>query len=231
MKSGGDDPDASIHQIGFLIRQHDWVNARAAATAAASRWPDNTSIANLARVQTELSNYPRPDEMTTVIEAFTNDPQNAAAIDTIAVATDPDSTLPQVRALLDKYPDFEPAYELVSRRLMSSGNAVEAVAIARKAMGRFPRSVDAARTTAEVNAAAGNWNDAMIAGRDWRQRVTENPRPADQFIAIADLANEQPLDAIDRLSPYIDDAKAHPDDNQMLLSTYAEASHSCRPRI
>ena len=222
VKSAGNDPEASIRQIGFLIRQRDWTNAHAAAATAASHWPDNTSVANLARIQTELSNYPRLDEMRTLIEAVTNDPQSAPAIETISVATDPQSTLTQVRALLQKYPDFEPAYELASHWLMSLGNAPEAVAIAREAIGRFPRSVDAARTTAEVNAAAGNWNDAMIAGREWRQRVTENPRPADQFIAIADLAIEQPLDAVDRLSPYIDDAKAHPDDNQMLFSTYAE---------
>ena len=106
---------------------------------------------------------------------------------------------------------------------MSAGNPTEAVAIARKAMGRFPRSVDAARTTAEVNAAAGNWNDAMIAGREWRQRVTENPQSADQFIAMADLAVDQPLDAVERLSPYVDAAKAHADENQPMLSTYAEA--------
>jgi tetratricopeptide (TPR) repeat protein len=40
---------------------------------------------------------------------------------------------------------------------------------------------------------------------------------------MADLAVEQPLDAVQRLAPYIDDAKTHPDQNQMLLSTYAEA--------
>jgi tetratricopeptide (TPR) repeat protein len=223
VKSAGDDPEASIHQIGFLTRQHDWKNAGPAVAAAASHWPGNTSIANLARVQAELSNYPRLDEMGTLIDAVTNNPQSAPAIETIAVATDPQSTLAQVRALVQKYPDFEPAYELSSRRLMSSGNAGEAVATARTAMGRFPRSVDAARTTAEVNAAAGNWNDAMIAGREWRQRVTDNSRPADQFIAIADLAVGQAQDAVDRLTPYVGDAKVHPDDNQMLLSTYAEA--------
>jgi tetratricopeptide (TPR) repeat protein len=106
---------------------------------------------------------------------------------------------------------------------MAAGNPTEAVSIARKAMGRFPRSVDAARTTAEVNAAAGNWNDAMIAGREWRQRVTENPQSADQFIAMADLAVDQPLDAVERLTPYVEAAKAHADENQPMLSTYAEA--------
>ena len=76
VKSAGDDPEASIHQIGFLIRQHDWTDARPAVAAAASHWPDNKSIANLTRVQTELSSYPRLDEMGTLIEAVTNNPQS-----------------------------------------------------------------------------------------------------------------------------------------------------------
>jgi tetratricopeptide (TPR) repeat protein len=223
VKSSGDDPEAPIRRIGFLIRQHDWTRGRAAVAAAMSRWSDNTSLTNLAQALTELSTYPRLEEMGTLIEAITSDPQSAPAIESLAVATDPASTLGQVRALLDKYPDFEPVYELASRRLMASGNPVEAVSTARKAMGRFPRSVDAARTTAEASAAAGNWNDAMIAGREWRQRVTDDPRPADMFIAMADLAVDQPLDAVDHLSPYVDGARVHPDENMVFLSNYAEA--------
>jgi tetratricopeptide (TPR) repeat protein len=223
VKAGGNNADASIQRIGFLIRRRDWNDAHSAIAAAIAQWPDNVSAANLSRVANELSTYPRLDELGTLIDAVTNDPQSQPAMDTIAAATDPGSTLQQFRALVQKYPDFEPAYELCSRRLMAAGDTGDAVATARTAMGRFARSVDAARTTAEVNAAAGNWNDAMIAGREWRQRVTENPVAADQFIAIADLAVDQPLDAVDRLAPYIAGAKSQPDDSQMLLSTYCEA--------
>ena len=89
-------------------------------------------------------------------------------------------------------------------------------------MSRFPHSVDAARTTAEVNASAGNWNDSLIAARQWRSRMTENTLPADQFIALADLTIGQPQDAVDCLTPYLNDAKAHPDQYQTLLTTYAQ---------
>ena len=223
VKSAGDDPAAAIARIGFLMCRHDWTKARSAIDEAAARWPANDSLANLGKAVAELANYPRLDEMATLIEALTADPQNAAANETAALATDPSSTLAQVRALLEKYPDFEPLYELTSRRMMAAGNPAEAAAMARKAMGQFPRSQDAARTLAEVNAAAGNWADASVAAREWRNRIAGNPRPADQFIAMADLAIQQPQDALDRLAPYVADAKAYADDNQALLTTYAEA--------
>jgi len=223
VKSAGDDPAAAIQQIGFYIRQNLWGRAGAAAAAAAARGPTSGAVAKNSRAPSRLCTPSNIDQLQTLIEAITADPRSDAAMETLALATDSNSTLAQDRALMDKYPDFEPIYELTSRRLMAEGNPSEAVAVARKAMGRFPRSVNAARTTAEVNAASGNWNDAMIAGREWRQRVTENTRPADEFIAMADLAVQQPADAIDRLAPYIDSAKAQPDQNQTLISTYAQA--------
>jgi len=223
VKMGGDDPGASIRRIGFLIRRHNWTKAHSAIDEATARWPANESVANLAKAVAELANCARLDEMGALINAVTADPQNAAANESLAIATDPASTPAQVRALLEKYPDFEPLYELASRRMMSAREPAEALSIARKAMGRFPRSEDAARTMAEVNAASGNWAGAAVAGREWRQRVTGNPRPADEFIAMADLAIQQPQDAVDRLSPYVADATAHADDNEALLTTYAEA--------
>ncbi|MGA2441096.1 MAG: tetratricopeptide repeat protein [Tepidisphaeraceae bacterium] len=223
VKSAGDDPGASIRQIGFLMRRHDWTKAQSALDKAAGRWPANQSVANLAKAVAELANYTRLDEMGTLIEAVTADPQSAAANDSIAIATDPASTPSQVRSLLEKYPDFEPLYELASRRMMSAGDPTQALSIARKAMGRFPRLEDAARTMAEVNAATGNWAGAVVAAREWRRRIMGNPRSADQFIAMADLEIQQPQDAVDRLSPYVAEARAHADDNQALLTIYSEA--------
>jgi tetratricopeptide (TPR) repeat protein len=223
VKQAGDDPQAAIRQAGFLMRQNDWTAARTALDAAATHWPNDASIANLSKAQTAIANYGRVDELGALIEALTADPTNAAANDTVVIATNPGTTASQARLLLEKYPDFEPLYELTSRRLLWAGNAVEAIATARDAMGRFPHSVNAARMTAEVNASTGNWNDALIAAKQWRTRVTENPLTADQFIAMADLTIGQPQDAVDCLSPYLTAAKAHPDDFQNVLTTYAQA--------
>jgi tetratricopeptide (TPR) repeat protein len=223
VQAAGNNPDVAIQQIGFLLRQHDWIRAEQAIRSAATHWPSNTSVANLGKAEAALAAYPHLDEMSTLIEALTADPTSAAANDVIAVATNPGATAAQVKAMLDKYPGFEPLYELASRRLMNAGDRAQAVTIAGRAMTRFPHSVDAARTNAEVNAAGGNWNDALIAAREWRQRLTDNPQPADEFTAVADLAVAQPQDAVDCLTPYIAQATAHPDDNESILTTYCQA--------
>ena len=58
VKEAGEDPQASIKQIGFLIREHDWANAgEAAIDAAATHWPNDPSIANLSKAQSALANY------------------------------------------------------------------------------------------------------------------------------------------------------------------------------
>jgi tetratricopeptide (TPR) repeat protein len=223
IKASPDDPAASIRQIEFLMRRQNWSKAQSSLDAAIARWPNNDLLTGLQKANTALAHFPHADELASLIGAISNDPRSAAGSDTLAVATDPAGTIAQIQALLEKYPDFQPLYELAIRRLMTAGQAAEAAAVASKAMGRFPQSASAARITAEVNAASGKWNDAIIAARQWRKRVIENPQPADLFIAKADLLIEQPQDAVDTLSPYLADAKAQADGNSALLTVYSQA--------
>ncbi|HEX4052882.1 MAG TPA: hypothetical protein VHX86_01320 [Tepidisphaeraceae bacterium] len=223
IKASGNDPTASIRQIEFLIRQRNWSGAQSEIGVALPRWPDDESLKNLQSDTAALARFPRADELESLINAASVNPLDPAARDTIPVATDPAATTAQVQALLDKYPNFQPLYDLATRRLITDGHAADAVAVATKGMDRFPESVEAARTAAEANAASGNWNGALLAARQWHQRAAENPQPADLFIASADLFVDQPQDAVDCLSPYLADAKTHPDDNQTLLSTDAQA--------
>ncbi len=223
IQASGDDPIYGIRQIEFLMRQRNWSVAQSDLAAAMARWPNDETLPLLQNAIAAFARFPRSDELGSLIDAISRDPHSAAAGDTIAVATDPASPITQIQALLEKYPDFQPLYELATRRLVASGHAAEAAAVASKAMGRFPQSIDVARACAEVNAAAGNWNDAIVAAHQWRQRVTDDAQPPDIFIAKADLLVDQAQDAIDRLSPYLSDAKAHPDDNQPLLTIYAQA--------
>lgn len=223
VKVSDNDPTASIMQIEFLMRQRNWSRAQSDLGVALARWPDDDSLRNLQSAAAALARFPRADELESLIDAISANPLDPAALETVAVATDPVATTAQIQALLDKYPDFQPLYDLATHRLIAGGHAAEAVAVASKGMGRFPQSVGAARTAAEVNAAAGNWNGALIAARQWRQHAAENPEPADLFIAKADLFVDQAQDAVDCLSPYVADATAHADANQLLLTTYAQA--------
>ncbi len=184
---------------------------------------DNDSLKNLQTAAVALGQFAHADDLGSLIEAISTNPLDPAALESLTVATAPGTTTTQIQVLLDKYPAFEPLYDLTARRLLADGHAAEAVSVASKGMDRFPQSVAAARTAAEVNAAAGDWNGAIVAARQWRQLAAENPQPADLFLARADLFVDQAQDAVDCLSPYLADAKAHPDDNQLLLTTYAQA--------
>jgi predicted Zn-dependent protease len=223
IKASSNDVIYYTRQIEFLMRQRNWSMAQSNLTAAMTRWPADETLPHLQNAITAFAHFPHADELGSLIDAISRDPQNNAANETLPVATDPTSPLPQIQALLDKYPDFQPLYELTTRRLMTSRRTAEAAAVASKAMARFSQSVDAARASAEVDGAAGNWNDAIIAARQWRQRAAGDSEQPDIFIAKADLLIDQAQDAIDRLSPYLADAKAHADDNQPLLTTYAQA--------
>ncbi len=223
IKASGDDPMFHIKQIEFLMRQRNWSMAKSEVGAAMTRWPADQTLPHLQTAVAALAHYPHADELGSLIEAITRDPQNAAANDTIAVATDPTTPITQIQTLLEKYPNFQPLYELATRRLMAAGRASDAAAIASKAMGRFPQSIDAARACAEVNASAENWNDAIVAVRQWRQRAALDTQAPDIFIAKADLIVDQAQDAVDRLTPYLANATAHADDNVLLITTCAEA--------
>jgi predicted Zn-dependent protease len=205
------------------MRQRNWSEAQTNLASAITRWPADQTLPRLQAAVNAFARYPGADELGSLIDAISRDPQSAAADETIPVATNPAAPFAQVQALLDKYPNYQPLYELATRRLMAQGRPADAAAMASKAMGRFPQSIDAARATAEVSAAAGNWNDAIIAGRQWRQRVVQDTLAPDIFIAKADLFVDQVQDAIDRLTPYLANAKAHPDENTVLLTTYATA--------
>ncbi len=223
IKASGNDLVYCTRQIEFLMRQRNWSMAQTNLAAAIARWPADQTLPRLETAVAAFAHYPNADELGSLIEAISRDPQSAAAGETIPAATTSASPYTQIQALLEKYPNFQPLYELATRRLMKEGRPADAAAMASKAMGRFPQSIDAARATAEVSAAAGNWNDAIVAARQWRLRVGQDTLAPDIFIAKADLIVDQPQDAIDRLTPYLANAKAHADDNQVLLTTYAEA--------
>jgi Tfp pilus assembly protein PilF len=225
VNAAGDDPTAAMTDAGFLVRHRRWAQAQSALDRASSRWSNNTALANLKTAESVFSVMPDPNQP--LVDYVTFNPTDQAGVDTITAlsdtAKDPQARVDKLRSLLVTYPNFEPLYELTSQALASIGQGTEAATMMTSAMGRFTQSMDAARSAAYADAAAGRWNDAVIAAHNWRDRAQENPRPVDLFIASADLMASQPADAADRLAPYTTKALEDPDDNETLLLTYAEA--------
>ena len=90
-------------------------------------------------------------------------------------------------------------------------------------MVEFPDSPGCRALSAEAYAAVGRWGDCIVAANKWRQRGAEQPQQVDIMIAIADLFTDQAQDAVERLAPYIPDAKNTPDAYEDVIVTYSEA--------
>jgi tetratricopeptide (TPR) repeat protein len=222
-----DDPSVALARIGYLIRQEQWAPARSATDAAITHWPGSAALANLKSAQDifAASNEARPLEP--LLMAISRDPQNPAGTQTLRVianaGSDPADALKSLQDLLAKYPDFEPLYSLTVTRLVELGRSDDALTLASALMARFPQSASAAKSATQAYAMAGDWTDAMVAAREWRQRDPDHPAPADAVIATADLYLDQPRDAVDRLAPYIASAKNRPDLSRDFLVLYSEA--------
>ena len=68
-----------------------------------------------------------------------------------------------------------------------------------------------------VQAARGDWTDALNSAVEWRNRSLENPKPADVQIADARLHLNDASGALKQLEPWLAGAKAAPAQNAPLL--------------
>jgi len=228
VKAAGDDPAAALAQIGFFIRSQQWGAARHATDAALTRWPNNAALANLKTAQDIFAASNDAKRLQPLLLAISLDPTNDAGDQTLRVVADaatasPADTVSSLQGLLAKYPNFEPLYSLTIARLLAMGRSDDALSLAATLMSRFAQSATAAATATDAYVMAGDWTDAVVAAREWRLRDPNHPVTADRLIATADLFLDQPRDAVDRLTPYVNDAKAYPEANHDLLLLYAQA--------
>jgi tetratricopeptide (TPR) repeat protein len=228
VKAAGDDPDAAVARIGYLIRRQQWEAARRDTASALARWPANNALLNLKSAQDTFAASTDAKRLEPLLMAISLDPQNDAGNQTLRVMANADpahpaSTVKSLQDLLAKYPNFEPLYTLTINGLLSLGRNDDMLALAATVLERFPQSASAAAGAADAYMLAGDWADALVAAREWRLRDPDHRADADRIIATADVLLGQPRDAVGILAPYIPQAKAHPDDNQAIIDLYAQA--------
>jgi predicted Zn-dependent protease len=229
VKAAPSDPNIAAAQIGYLIRQKQTAAAQSATDAALSKWSDNSTLGNLKAMEDLLASATNlPASANQLIDMSTRDPQDQASNDTLQVLAsaggeDPQVTLKKLTDLMDKHPHFLPLYEVTVNRMVELQRMNDAVTLASTAMSQFPESAAAARLCAQTYAVVARWNDAITAAKRWRDLSPGNPLDADILIAVADLFVDQPQDAVDRLSPYIQQAQSAPDQNEDLIVDYGEA--------
>jgi cytochrome c-type biogenesis protein CcmH/NrfG len=226
--AASDSSNAVTAQIGSFIRHQKFTEAQLALDAAKKRFGPNADLANLQTIISALAGSAQMSRQTALVRAVSRDPANPAGQETLQVIAqsqnaDPAQTIQKLSALLTKYPDYLPLYELTIPQLLRANRADEAVSLAAKILIQFSTSEDAARIATQTYVYTGRWNDVMVTARQWRQRDAAHPQDADMMIALADMYSNQDDDAVSRLASYIPAAQANPDANENLLVEYAES--------
>jgi tetratricopeptide (TPR) repeat protein len=113
--------------------------------------------------------------------------------------------LAQVRDIADRYPKALTVQNVAARTSVSLGGrsgAEEGLAIATRAMQKFPNAADPAETATTALALLGRWDEAVGMARQWKQR-SPSATGADLVTATAHLALERPKEALAVLEPYV----------------------------
>lgn len=134
---------------------------------------------------------------------------------------------PDAAAALVVLADAHPrvlALQLLSAHLVAeSGDPRRASQISRRAAATFPNAISAARQAAEMLSLAGRHEEALDAGRRWRD-LTPNQDPAPTvFVADTLLRLDRADEAASMLEPWLDDTAAIPPRKAMLTLSYSIA--------
>lgn len=139
-----------------------------------------------------------------------------------AEGTAPAALAQRMENLAEEHPRFLALQELAIRLHLSADRPDRAAPIAQRAMSSFPRAAGPAALAAHAFSATGEWREARRAAEAWRQRAAGGAnRAADLMIAEAGLALGQPGEALEALAPYLEQARANPDDQAPVLMRYA----------
>lgn len=232
----GGNTQPTIEWVGFELRHLRLKQAIDNADAGLAAFPGNADLLALKSTAEAASAIPDgPRELPSLMEAASADPDNPAVADTLKVLTDavahrraPADVAIQLRDdLIPKYPKFYPLYSIAVQKWVEASatdlkRLDDAIALSVRAMNTFPDRADAAQMATTVYGLASRWSDMLQAAEQWRARTLDRPMQANIAVATASVFLDQPQEAVDRLEPYVEDAKSHPDENEKLLTAYAE---------
>ncbi|MGE5612392.1 MAG: tetratricopeptide repeat protein [Bacillota bacterium] len=131
------------------------------------------------------------------------------------------TAIPKLRPLADRTPSLVPLQSLLARLYLATHRVSDAVTIAQRGMQFAPASPEMAQTAAQMYTAAKNWPQALAAANRWRQLTPQQPLPADLFIAGIHLQSGSIQSAAQQIAPYLEAAKAKPDEYMPVLITQA----------
>ncbi|MEM7228438.1 MAG: hypothetical protein AAF432_06450, partial [Planctomycetota bacterium] len=105
-------------------------------------------------------------------------------------------------ALTERFPTYLPAWQLTVFLHSDAGRVDEAIAVARRAVARFPAMPEPCEWAARLLADRERWSEALVEAQEWRRRRVADLVSVDVFIAGLLLRLDRPLDARAQISRY-----------------------------
>jgi tetratricopeptide (TPR) repeat protein len=126
-------------------------------------------------------------------------------------------------ALVESHSTFLPAWLLAISLHSDAGQPNEAIALARRAVSRFPSRAEPAQWATSLLASAGRWEEALVEAREWRARSLEDTMAADIMSASILLELNRSIDALQLISPFVKRLDEDPTEHAERLGVYLRA--------
>jgi tetratricopeptide (TPR) repeat protein len=185
------------------LRRRDWAAVADVTGRGLHQVPGDKPLTALAAAAEKFKSSGNDAAFAPLIDAVAADPVDPATAATIDAFT----SIPDLTAVVSRYPDYWPARSALVRRLMAAGRYHDAADSATVAANRAPSDPTPAELLTSVWATAGRWENARAAAVNWKSRTPANVGPADLAIAVADLHLGRGEESVDLLSPYLAEAQ------------------------
>ncbi len=201
---------------GMKLRDRDFPAAITIAMRGLKKTADNPPLPAMRDRALALSAVKLDADAQPLIDALAADPTSDAGIAMLSAISDSqaahensDALAERLRKLADQYPQFMPSLDLLVALDLPAGRFDAAATAAARARDMMPVDAEPLRLLSLIWSTAGQWEAALSAGNDWRNRTLDQPQAADIAIATAQIALGRPGKAIDQLSPHMKTAAAN----------------------
>jgi tetratricopeptide (TPR) repeat protein len=214
LEADGDNPAIWRRYLSFLLRSGDAEQMASRIAEAHEACPDDALLSTLNQNRQLIASTAAQPIAQPFLAAAVDEPERRAEALAVLKAIDeaPRDEHAQLatdlRRLSERYPRFLALKTQLTRLYTSLGRRAEAAQTASQIMREFPGSIDAARIAAQTNAAAGEWEQALSAAREWRERAPQPPMQAEMLIAGAQIQLGRPEEALKTLEPYVAQVRA-----------------------
>jgi tetratricopeptide (TPR) repeat protein len=199
-----------LEWAGLNLRTRKFADAVKRAEDGLKNVPGDASLkAMIVRART-LEGLTLSDEFQPMIDSLAQDPASEGGVATLAAIADSQTAHESADALSDRFatvadqnPRYLPVLVMLVSRDCNAGRYDRAARLAMRACESMPMEPEPARLLTLVLSTSRQWNAALSAATQWRNRTLDHPQNADLAIATAQLELHRPEPAIEQLFPYL----------------------------